>query len=377
MRKLTSLFSIESLSAVLAWAVVSGSALFLMWQSREFPLSELILTGGLALTFLFAFLYAIHEEGYQNRQQLQFALMALQYVAVMGMAYLVPFNYIAILITIWSAQIPYFMGFGRALLLSPFWSAPIWFIYLWHWQSSQVLLMATLFWTFNIFALVMVNATIKEQRSAQKALELNRQLVSTQSLLNEASKQSERVRIARNIHDLLGHHLTALTINLQVAARISEGEAQQRVKQCHALAKLLLSDVREAVSEIRQKSNLALVDALHELIANVPQLQIDLDFRQGITISDVEVAQVILRAVQESITNTLKHSNGSRLAIKVAKQGDWIRLDMQDNGSSAPAFTEGNGLTGMRERISQLGGQLHFNAGQDGFKTHILLPEAP
>jgi signal transduction histidine kinase len=125
---------------------------------------------------------------------------------------------------------------------------------------------ATLFLMFNLFALIMMNTAIKERRAREQANQLNRELLATHSLLRQASQQAERVRIARNIHDLLGHHLTALTINLQVASRIVEGEAKEKVEQCHSLSKVLLSDVREAVSEIRDKSNIYLKDALEILV---------------------------------------------------------------------------------------------------------------
>ena len=104
---------------------------------------------------------------------------------------------------------------------------------------------------FNVFALIMVNTASKERQAEEYANQLNREFLATQKLLSQASKQAQRVRITRNIHDLLGHHLTALTINLQVASRITQGEAKEKVESYHFLAKLLLSDVREAVSEIR------------------------------------------------------------------------------------------------------------------------------
>jgi signal transduction histidine kinase len=288
-----------------------------------------------------------------------------------------PYSFIAILITIWSAQLPYIISFRASILTSPIWSAPLWLIFAFHWDESYPLLSALLYWTFNLFALVMVNATIKHQKERDATNELNRELLATQALLGQAAKQAERVRIARNIHDLLGHHLTALTINLQVASRITEGEAQQRVQQCHDLAKLLLSDVREAVSEIRDKSTIELEQALKGLLDNVPNLNVKLRIQPGIAISDVNLAEAILRCVQEGITNTLKHSNAKNFTIELAHQDKWISLDMQDDGQHKGNIEvrDGNGLMGMRERISVFGGELKSALSTNGFSTQIRFPE--
>ena len=87
---------------------------------------------------------------------------------------------------------------------------------------------------FNIFALFMINTANTERQAKERANQLNCELIATQKLLSQASKQAEWVRIARNIHDLLGHHLTALTINSQVATRITQGEAKEKMKPAMA-----------------------------------------------------------------------------------------------------------------------------------------------
>lgn len=127
------------------------------------------------------------------------------------------------------------------------------------WQEQQAVLTGALFWAFKLFAMIMSNTAIKESKAREEADALNRQLLSTQQLMKQALTQDERLRIARNIHDVLGHHLTALTINLQVASRkadlleSTESQAIKRqVEQSHSIAKLLLSDVREAISDIRE-----------------------------------------------------------------------------------------------------------------------------
>lgn len=161
---------------------------------------------------------------------------------------------------------------------------------------------------FNVFALIMVNTASKERQAEEYANQLNREFLATQKLLSQASKQAQRVRITRNIHDLLGHHLTALTINLQVASRITQGDAKEKVESFHVLAKLLPSDVRKAVSEIRENSGVELKEALMALFENLPRLKIQLHYDDNLNINEVDTADTIIKCVQECLTNTLKHS---------------------------------------------------------------------
>lgn len=374
-QKITSSFTIESLTAIITWALVCGSSLLLMGQSQNFSHYELAITAVLFFIFIVTWKIAIREEEFTHENLTRISLICLQYGVILALFFSVPYSFTAILVTIWSSQIPYYTSINRAIMFSPLWSAPLALIHYFYWDESYIFLSAMLYWTFNLFALVMVNTTIKEQKAREAANELNRDLLATQALLSEATKQAERVRIARNIHDLLGHHLTALTINLQVAARISDGEAKQKIEDCHGLAKLLLSDVREAVSEIREKSNLQLQAALVALIDNVPEMEVSLDYDERLQISDVNVANTILCCVQECITNSLKHSNASHFNIQLRERDKKIQLSIQDNGKQANGIKAGNGITGMRERVAELGGKMEFSSLNHGFEMQIELPE--
>ena len=375
LKNLAKLIDIEKMTAVVTCFIVSASALYLMWSNAGYSASDLILTAILFIIFVVAWLAGIRDEPYQNEVRVRLSLMTLQYVAILAIFFQVPFSYTAILVTIWSAQMPYYMSIKTAIFLSPLWSAPTWLVYAYYWERDFVHLTGILYWTFNLFALVMVNAMLREQKAREAAHELNRELMATQALLSEASKQAERVRIARNIHDLLGHHLTALTINLQVAARVSQDQARDKIEECHSLAKLLLSDVREAVSEIREKSNLQLEEALRALVANVPHMQVQLDYDASLKISNVTVADTLLRCVQESLTNSLKHSNADQFTISLQSRNNAVELNMRDNGQQKNDVTPGNGLKGIKERITELGGKVRFLPEPTGFVTQIELPE--
>jgi len=337
-------------------------------------------------------------DGYFKVELTRYVMFALMFVNVIVIYFLVPYSFSAIYMVIWSAALTYFVSVRTALLLSPFWSMPLWLVYGYYWNETYSIVSAILFWTFNLFALIMVNTALKEKQAREKVEQVNRELVSTQQLLNQASKQAERVRIARNIHDLLGHHLTALTINLQVASRQltlaeqSQGsqqtkrdstnldadqatgmqinnnqgcinDAKLKVDQCHSLAKLLLSDVREAVSDIRDKSRIDLSAALQAITENLPTLTVDLQIDENVQIDDVGIAETIIRTVQECITNSLKHAKASELNIRLEQRPEALFISMHDNGKKTKnsIFEPGNGLKGMRERINQYAGSISFD----------------
>jgi signal transduction histidine kinase len=293
----------------------------------------------------------------------------------MGLFFLVPYTHSAILITIWCTLLPNVMSLRSAMLTAPLWSSPLWLIYQFHWQEKYAFVSASLFFMFNMFALIMVNTATKEREAKERANQLNRELLATQKLLRQASTQAERVRIAQNIHDLLGHHLTALSINLQVASRITQGEAKEKIETCHGLAKLLLSDVREAVSEIREKSDVELKDTLMALFDNLPRLKIQLHFDDNLNINEVNTADTIIKCVQESVTNTLKHSTADVVVLQVNKAKQGISVNINDNGKLIKHFDMGNGLKGMVERLSLIGGHVNFTHDNKGFRTSISIPQ--
>jgi two-component system sensor histidine kinase DesK len=374
-KKLKHYFTLELFSAAGTWAIVAISSFFFMFSSGKYETSILLIAVTLHIVFISLWLFSTSEQGVGHSLKTKCMLLLIQYVCVMGLFFLLPYTYTAILITIWCTLLPTLVSMRSAVLTAPLWSSPLWLIYQFHWQERYAFVSAALFFMFNIFALIMVNTATKEREAKELANQLNRELLATKELLSQASKQAERVRIARNIHDLLGHHLTALTINLQVASRITQGEAKEKIETCHSLAKLLLSDVREAVSEIREKSDVELKKALLALFDNLPRLKVRLHFDDDLNINEVNTADTIIKCVQECLTNTLKHSTADVLVLEVNKAERGIAVNISDNGKLIRHFNMGNGLKGMAERLSLIGGHVNFTHDNKGFLTSISIPQ--
>ena len=207
---------------------------------------------------------------------------------------------------------------------------------------------------------------------------LNAELRATRALLAESARVNERTRISRELHDLLGHHLTALSLNLEVAGHLVEGRAQEHVNQAHTLARLLLSDVREAVSRLRTDDAIDMAATLLPLADHVAGLRIHMDMPCPFLLDDPERAHVLLRCTQEIITNAVRHAGAAELRLQYAYDDSGVRVQASDDGRGAESPVAGNGLRGMRERLAAYGGRVDIATRPgEGFLLDIRLPLEP
>jgi two-component system sensor histidine kinase DesK len=240
---------------------------------------------------------------------------------------------------------------------------------------GTMLLLAVAIPAVCLFVLAISYTSVSLERERQQALDLNRELKAAQLQLAQSSRAEERLRIAREIHDVLGHHLTALILNLEVATHKTTGEGLTQVERSLALAKMLLGDLRNAVSDMREHPALDFDRALTELIADIPGLTVKLESEQQLSVKDPATAEVVLRCIQEALTNTLRHAGASSCHIRLYRQDAELVLEITDDGASPPGITPGNGLTGMRERVHALAGSLSWQGGS-GFHLQARLPLA-
>ena len=239
---------------------------------------------------------------------------------------------------------------------------------------------------FMLFAaassfLVRSEATARRQLAAANA-----ELLGTRAMLAESSRVEERLRISRDLHDTLGHHLTALSLQLDVASRVSEGPSTDHIRQAYAITKLLLSDVRDVVSRLREPSPLDLAEAIRSLArehsgpaeaahADHGGVTIHLDLPERLSVDDASRRETLLRCVQEIITNTARHAQARNLWIRLESRPDGTALHARDDGRGADVLSCGNGLTGMRERFEQFAGHVEFSGHVgDGFEVRAFLP---
>ncbi|RMH93043.1 sensor histidine kinase [Lysobacter pythonis] len=283
-----------------------------------------------------------------------------------------------ILMVVAATTLPWFLSvpLGMALLVvSQMAIAPL-FVWWWGFDWASAILQSMVYAGFSAFSFVAGLVARQQTEAREQQRRLNAELRATRALLAESVRVNERTRIARELHDLLGHHLTALSLNLEVAGHLVEGQAAGHVRQSHALAKLLLTDVREAVSQMHEDASaLHVAGALRPLAENVPGLAIEMDVPDELVVDDAERAHVLLRSVQEIITNAVRHSGASRLAITLRREGDAIHIVARDDGRGTDSLRPGNGLRGLSERLRQYGGEASVDTAPGaGFALTLRLP---
>lgn len=239
----------------------------------------------------------------------------------------------------------------------------------------EAFMLSMLYAGFAGFVYVTSLVACQQAQAREEQRRLNSELRATRALLAESVRVNERTRISRELHDLLGHHLTALSLNLEVAIHLADGKAQEHVSQAHTLAKLLLSDVREAVSQIRDSDAIDMAATLLPLADNVPGLRIEMRLPMPFLIDDPERAHVLLRCTQEIVTNVVRHAHATTLDLNYQWCDDGIQLQARDNGRGADTLVSGNGLRGMRERLAAYGGEVEIETrAGSGFFLTLSLP---
>jgi signal transduction histidine kinase len=241
-------------------------------------------------------------------------------------------------------------------------------------NTVTALTMAGAFGGFQLFAFVTASLASRERHAREDLTRAHTELLATRALLAESSRNEERLRISRDLHDTLGHHLTALSLQLDVASRLTDGKASDHVRQAHAITRLLLSDVREVVSELRGAGRLDASRAIRSLAAGSSTLAIHLELPDVLEI-DEHAHDALFKCVQEVITNTTRHAAARNLWISVTHAAEAITLHARDDGRGAKTFVPGIGLTGMRERFEAVGGRIEFRAHEErGFEVHGVVP---
>ncbi len=242
-------------------------------------------------------------------------------------------------------------------------------------EFTDAALTAGLFLGISLFVFISSVAALRQNDSRDQLRRVNSELMATQALLAENTRITERVRIARELHDLVGHHLTALTLNLEVVTHLIDGKALEHVTQARSLAKLLLADVREVVSDMRRGDQVNLSKALRTLVGGVPEPRIHLDLPSDMVMVDPQRAHLLLRCVQEIMTNSVRHARARNLWIRLSVAQGGVAMSARDDGRGVSKVQVGNGLRGMNERLTELGGKLEVESQKGaGFTLHAWIP---
>jgi signal transduction histidine kinase len=370
-------------AGLFTWAVVGVPLLYsqlLPVGADEVALRPMPWQGWLAyLAFGASYAWLTRGLGVRRRTWGDFVLLVILTLSAIGVSYFNQSGLGSTLLMVAACVLPWLLPLplGVAwLVLGQLAVAPM-FVYGLGFPLLEALLQSLLYAGFSGFVFITSLVARQQAQAREEQRRLNSELRATRALLAESARVNERTRISRELHDLLGHHLTALSLNLEVAGHLSDGRVKEHVQQAHTLARLLLTDVREAVSALREGGAIDLGAALRPLAENVPALAIHMDIADPLTVDDPECAHVLLRCAQEIITNAVRHAGARSLWISVRREDGKIGIEARDDGHGAESVVPGNGLRGMRERLSKHGGGVEIETRPGaGFRLHLWLPVA-
>jgi signal transduction histidine kinase len=260
-----------------------------------------------------------------------------------------------------------------------------------HSNWASTLLSSVTVGTAIVFVAVFAQMRLNEQQARERAEQLmaelekaNVQLAAYATQAEELAMTQERNRLAREIHDNLGHTLTIVNVQIEAARVVMEsdpGRALDAMNKAQDLVQKGLTGVRESVAALRESpvSNRSLGEAIASLVKETQSSGIITEFEVSGDTKALEhkVALALYRAAQEGLTNVRRHARASRVDVRLEFQPGKVRLEIMDNGVGAVETNGGFGLLGIRERMQSLGGTLEIQTGAGkGFRLIATVPMA-
>ena len=204
----------------------------------------------------------------------------------------------------------------------------------------------------------------------------NTKLRMSHEQIRQLAATAERERIGRDLHDLLGHTLSLITLKLELSRKLFDRDpaaARQELAEAEDVARHALAEVRTAVTGIRA-AGFAAELASAALLLRASGVQFDSQQQVSGLPESVECALALV--LREAVTNIARHARASRAWASIGRIGDEVQLRIEDNGRGG-VHAQGNGLRGMRERVQALGGSLRLDSPPGGgTRLDILVPLA-
>lgn len=242
----------------------------------------------------------------------------------------------------------------------------------------------------QVFILVFTQMALDEQRSRKEVERLVHELQSANKQLRfyaiqaeELAITKERNRMAREIHDGLGHYLTTIYMQLMAGRAVAGNDpakADELFQKAQNLAQEALADIRESVASLRAVpgESQSLETQLQKVIDGCESLGFKghLEIIGGIKVLPPAIQLMMYRAVQEGVNNTCKHARAENLFVRLDYTNpQLIQLTIRDDGRGAETTAGGFGLIGLQERVHQLHGEIFFETEKDlGFRIIIKVP---
>jgi signal transduction histidine kinase len=245
-----------------------------------------------------------------------------------------------------------------------------------HWSLQPALMLTPPYFGFGVLMLAATRLLREEGETRANLSRANEELQRAQAELARTARLDERLQIAQNLHDSLGHHLTALSLNLEAASHSSVPEAAGgAIRTAQQLARASLREVRALVHDAKEERAIDLAEELQQLAHDLPSPKLHVTFAPALPDLTPDVARVLLQTVQEVTTNSIRHGAASNLWIAIDSSPDRVALRARDDGRGTNAIRIGFGLAGIQRRIEALGGSVRLGSDPGaGFKVELELP---
>lgn len=220
------------------------------------------------------------------------------------------------------------------------------------------------------------------RRLEQRTTELER----ARDELARSAVVEERLRIARELHDVLGHSVSVIAVQAGVGAHVIDSdpaEAKRSLEAIGTVSKSALAEIRQVLGALREETDEGEVrpapdiHALEALIADLPagDTAIDLQVDDDASSLPAGLQLTIYRVVQEALTNVIRHSGARRVRVSVRVRPDEAGVEVIDDGAGAGGATHGHGLLGMKERVAMQGGRVEAGSlPEKGFRVSATFP---
>ena len=227
------------------------------------------------------------------------------------------------------------------------------------------------FWASTTLVAVVLGGYCIHWSEAQKT---NAQLRRKQSEIERLARVAERERIARDLHDLLGHTLSVSVLKARLAAKLigrDPDRAHREVEEIERISREALGQVREAVQGYRSAGLVEELDNARSALTTA-EIEARLEIDDEAARAPGQVSNVIAMVLREAVTNVIRHADGTRCEISLVLVDKAIELKVSDNGTGG-SLIEGAGLSGMRERVESLGGSMEIDV-TSGMSVRVRLP---
>ena len=237
-------------------------------------------------------------------------------------------------------------------------------------------------WLDLVQTVIFIPAIIFIMKSMLWSITTSWELHAARKEVARLAVETERLRIARDLHDLLGHNLSLIALKSELAGRLVKVAPERAVVEIgdvENVARTTLQEVREAVSSYRQPTLASELHAAREILTAAGfayQYEGDENMMSGLPTA-VETA--LSWVVREGVTNSIRHSHAHKCSIRMTRNNDSVSVAISDDGVGLVSSTgsQGNGLRGLTERVAALGGQCEAGpVSGDGFRILVTVPLA-